>query len=68
MLHTFRKELLMKKLLAFSSALVGEFALLMIGTVPVVASSQLTTVSAAAKGNATVVTLHANGIPLRRSW
>ena len=51
----------MKKLLAFSSALVGEFALLMIGTVPLVASSQLTTVSAAAKGNATVVTLHANG-------
>ena len=42
--------------------LLGVFALLvMICTVTVAASSQLTNVSTAAKGNATVVTLHANG-------
>ena len=42
--------------------LLGVFALLvMICTVTVAASSQLTNVSTAAKSNATVVTLHANG-------
>jgi type IV pilus assembly protein PilQ len=42
--------------------LLGVFALLvMICTITVAASSQLTNVSTAAKGNATVVTLHANG-------
>src|SRR3954462_7458815 len=42
--------------------LLGVFALLvMICTVTVAASSQLTNVSTAAKGNATMVTLHANG-------
>ncbi len=42
--------------------LLGVFALLvMICTITVAASSQLSNVSAAAKGNATVVTLHANG-------
>ena len=42
--------------------LLGVFALLvMVCTITVAASSQLSNVSAAAKGNATVVTLHANG-------
>ena len=42
--------------------LLGVFALLvMICTVTVAANSQLTTVSGAAKGNATVMTVHANG-------